>query len=127
MPALKTAKTTTRTYFIDCSAPVNDSIFDAAAFEKYLHDRIKVDNRTNNLSGRVTITRSEEGRITITTKERFAKAYAKYLAKRFLKKNQLRDWLRVVSVSKTGYQLRYFNINQNVDNEESDEEEEDDA
>jgi large subunit ribosomal protein L22e len=39
--------------------------------------------------------------------------------KKFLKKQQLRDWLRVVSTSKGVYELRFFN----VVNEEGDEDE----
>ena len=38
-----------------------------------------------------------------------------------LKKNNLRDWLRVVAAAKDSYELRYFQINQ----EEEEEEEED--
>ena len=34
----------------------------------------------------------------------------KYLTKKFLKKNQIRDWLRVIATGKNSYQLRYFNI-----------------
>jgi hypothetical protein len=40
--------------------------------------------------------------------------------KKFLKKNQLRDWLRVVSTSKGVYELRFFNV-VNDDAEEDDE------
>jgi large subunit ribosomal protein L22e len=42
------------------------------------------------------------------------------LTKKFLKKQQLRDWLRVVSTSKGVYELRFFNIMQ--DQEEDDDE-----
>jgi large subunit ribosomal protein L22e len=42
------------------------------------------------------------------------------LTKKFLKKQQLRDWLRVVATGKGGYELRFFN----VVNEEGDDEEE---
>ena len=38
--------------------------------------------------------------------------YMKYLTKKFLKKHELRDWLRVISNAKDSYELRYFNINQ---------------
>ena len=34
--------------------------------------------------------------------------YLKYLTKKFLKKQQLRDWLRVVSTAKGEYTLRFF-------------------
>jgi large subunit ribosomal protein L22e len=43
-----------------------------------------------------------------------------FSTKKFLKKNQLRDWLRVVSVSKGVYQLRFFNVVN--DGEDEDEE-----
>jgi hypothetical protein len=39
--------------------------------------------------------------------------------KKFLKKQQLRDWLRVVSTSKGVYELRFYN----VVNDEADEDE----
>jgi len=46
----------------------------------------------------------------------------KYLTKKFLKKQQLRDWLRVVASTKNSYELRYFNIQENEDDEEEEEE-----
>ncbi|KAI9208934.1 putative 60S ribosomal protein L22 [Polychytrium aggregatum] len=106
-------------FTIDCSGPVNDGIFDAAAFEKFLHDRIKVAGRTNNLGDAVTIARAT-GSITVTVSAntQFAKRYLKYLTKKYLKKNQLRDWLRVIATSKGAYELRYFNVAAGDDEEE---------
>lgn len=49
----------------------------------------------------------------------FSKRYLKYLTKRYLKKNNLRDWLRVVAASHDSYELRYFNINADSDNEDN--------
>ena len=60
--------------------------------------------------------------IAVGSTTQFAKRYIKYLAKKFLKKHQLRDFMRVVAHSKTGYQLRYFNIA--GDNDEDDEDDE---
>jgi len=42
--------------------------------------------------------------------------------KKYLKKNNLRDWLRVVAATKDSYELRYFQIN-NDEEEEEDENE----
>jgi len=42
-----------------------------------------------------------------------------FRTKKFLKKQQLRDWLRVVSTSKGVYELRFYN----VVNDEAEEEE----
>ncbi|KAI8615854.1 ribosomal protein L22e, partial [Chytriomyces sp. MP71] len=94
-------------YTIDCTKPAGDNIFDTAAFEKYVHDRIKVDGRTNNLGSVVAITRNG-ATITVTAANgTIAKRYVKYLAKKYLKKTIVSEWLRVVAVSKTGYELRY--------------------
>ncbi|KAJ1722830.1 60S ribosomal protein L22 [Coemansia erecta] len=110
-------------YVIDVSAPAGDKILDVAAFEKFLHDRIKVQGRTNNLSDAVVITRDGDKAVIVTVKIDFSKRYLKYLTKKFLKKNNLRDWLRVVSTTKDTYVLRYFNLtNQEEESEDEDEE-----
>jgi len=36
--------------------------------------------------------------------------YLKYLTKKYLKKNNLRDWLRVVRSGPDSYELRYFQV-----------------
>jgi hypothetical protein len=38
----------------------------------------------------------------------YAKRYFKYLAKKYLKRNDLRDFYRVIANSKIGYELRHF-------------------
>lgn len=47
--------------------------------------------------------------------------YLKYLTKKYLKKNNLRDWLRVVASDKETYELRYFQISQDEEGSESEE------
>ncbi|KIV97688.1 hypothetical protein PV10_01402 [Exophiala mesophila] len=107
----KAAKTkVTKKYIINASQPVSDKIFDLSAFEKFLHDRIKVEGRTNNLGDDVAISQVGDGKIEIVTHIPFSGRYLKYLTKKFLKKQQLRDWLRVVSTSKGVYELRFFNV-----------------
>jgi hypothetical protein len=49
-------------------------------------------------------------RLTVTANIPFSKRYLKYLTKKFLKKNSLRDYLRVVASSKDVYELRFYNI-----------------
>ena len=48
--------------------------------------------------------------------------YLKYLTKKYLKQNNLRDWLRVVASTKDAYELRYFQINNEEDDDEEDNE-----
>ncbi|XP_061422191.1 large ribosomal subunit protein eL22 isoform X1 [Lethenteron reissneri] len=89
--------------------------------EQFLKERIKVDGKTGKVSehSAVTVERSKS-KITVSSEIPFSKRYLKYLTKKYLKKNNLRDWLRVVAASKDSYELRYFQINQ--DEEEEDEE-----
>ncbi|CAO3689900.1 unnamed protein product [Umbelopsis vinacea] len=121
-PTKSAAAKKSQKFVIDCSGPANDKIFDAAAFEKYLHDRIKVEGRTNNLGDAVKIARGADSKITVTANIPFSKRYLKYLTKRFLKKHQLRDWLRVIATDKQTFELKYFNINQGEEEEEEDDE-----
>jgi large subunit ribosomal protein L22e len=44
-------------FIIDYSRPANDEIFDGAAYEKFLHDRVKVDDKAGQLGDKVKITR----------------------------------------------------------------------
>ncbi|KAG0248223.1 CorA metal ion transporter [Mortierella polycephala] len=116
---LKATKKVSHKFTIDCSGPAGDKIFDAAAFEKFLHDRIKIEGRTGGLADKVTIVRGDDAKITVTANQDFSKRYLKYLTKKFLKKHQLRDWLRVIASDKGTYELRYFNIaNQDDDEDE---------
>ena len=41
-----------------------------------------------------------------------------FRTKKFLKKQQLRDWLRVVSTSQGVYELRFFNVVNDADEED---------
>ncbi|KAF8991467.1 ribosomal protein L22e [Cyathus striatus] len=98
-------------FIIDYSKPASDGVFDGADFEKYLHDRIKVEGKAGQLGEAVKIARDNtNNKITVSSNIPFSKRYLKYLTKKFLKKNSLRDWIRVVASSKDIYQLRFYNI-----------------
>jgi large subunit ribosomal protein L22e len=102
---------------------VDDKVLDVASFEKYLQDRLKIDGKTGAVAAAgVTISR-DRTKLTITAPDgvRFPKRQIKYLSKRYLKKQQLRDYLRVIAASKNSYELRYFSIAAG-DEEEVDEE-----
>ncbi|CAF2643568.1 unnamed protein product [Rotaria sp. Silwood2] len=98
-------------YYIDCTHPVEDGIFDLNAFERFLHEKMKINGKTSNLTGVVGIEKAK-AKISVTSEVSLSKRYMKYLTKKFLKKHELRDWLRVIANSKDAYELRYFNINQ---------------
>ena len=68
-----------------------------------------------------------KNKVIVTTSVPMAKRYIKYLTKKFLKKHQVRDWLRVLASDTKGerntYELRYFKLNEESGDEESDDEE----
>ncbi|GMK53647.1 hypothetical protein CspeluHIS016_0102330 [Cutaneotrichosporon spelunceum] len=105
-------------FYVDYSVPVNDNVFDPAAFEKFLHDRIKVDGKPGQLGDSIQISK-EANRLVLTSQIPFSKRYLKYLTKKHLKKNSFENFLRVVATSKDTYSLRYFK----VDQDEADDEE----
>lgn len=80
-----------------------------------------MNGKAGNLGEVVTVTR-DKSRITVEAKQKFSKRYLKYLTKKFLKKQNLRDWMRVVASDKNTYELRYFKISEDLDEEDSDEE-----
>lgn len=112
MPKAQVGKSsaTKHKFVIDYSKPASDGVFDGADFEKFLHDRIKVDGKAGQLGDSVKVVRDGNTKITVTSNIPFSKRYLKYLTKKFLKKNSLRDWIRVVASSKDNYQLRFYNI-----------------
>ncbi|CAH9127047.1 unnamed protein product [Cuscuta epithymum] len=101
-------------FVIDCSKPVEDKIMDIASLEKFLQECIKVGGKAGALGDSVTVTRGKT-KITVTCDTNFSKRYLKYLTKKYLKKNNVGDWFRVISSNKDKnvYELRYFNIAKN--------------
>jgi len=86
-------------------------------FEKFLHDRVKVNGKAGVLGNKVSISR-QQAKLTVAAQPPFSKRYLKYLTKKYLKKNNLRDWLRVIAADKNSYDLRYFDVHDAEEEEE---------
>merc|ERR1712100_78975 len=118
-PTKKAAKKKSAlTFNIDCTHPVEDGIMKVDDLKDFLQRRIKVEGKLNNLE-QVTL-ESAKNKVTVVSERAFSKRYLKYLTKKYLKKNNLRDWLRVVASSHTDYELRYFQINQDEEEDDDD-------
>ena len=66
-------------FIINASQPASDKIFDVSAFEKFLHDRIKVEGRTGNLGDVVQISQVGDGKVEVVAHQEFSGRYLKYL------------------------------------------------
>jgi large subunit ribosomal protein L22e len=97
---------------IDCTQPVDDKVLDVAAFEKYLSEKIKIDGKTAMLANSNVVLTRDRTKLTVSSPAElgFSKRQLKYLTKRYLKNQQLKNWLRVVAASKNSYELRYYKI-----------------
>uniref|UniRef100_W5MKD4 Large ribosomal subunit protein eL22 n=1 Tax=Lepisosteus oculatus TaxID=7918 RepID=W5MKD4_LEPOC len=107
-------------FTLDLTHPVEDGILDSGNFETFLKEKVKVNGKTGNLGSTVQITRLKN-KISVMSEKQFSKRYLKYLTKKYLKKNNLRDWLRVIASDKESYELRYFQISQDEEESEADE------
>ncbi|EER00872.1 60S ribosomal protein L22, putative [Perkinsus marinus ATCC 50983] len=110
--ATKKVEKQTLKFVVDCEKPVNDNVIDAESLAEFFRNRIKVEGKTGNLGERVTVAKTGKAKIVVTASAPFSKRYLKYLTKKYLKKQLLRDFLRVVASNKNTYELRYFSINQ---------------
>ncbi|ERL87902.1 60S ribosomal protein L22 [Dendroctonus ponderosae] len=113
-------------FYIDCTHPVEDNLMDVSNFEEYLKESIKINGKANNFAGgksgqhAVTLGSEKNTKIVLSSEIPFSKRYLKYLTKKYLKKNNLRDWLRVVASGQDSYELRYFQINNQEEDEDDD-------
>merc|ERR1712166_1617189 len=83
----------------------------------FLLKRIKVEGKVGNLTDKVAVT-SDANKIVVTATMAFSKRYLKYLTKKYLKKSELRDYLHVVASDKSTYVLKYFNVQQDEEEED---------
>jgi len=105
-------------FVVDCTLPAEDSLFNCADFEKFLRERIKINGKTSNFGNALSIERGDKNKIVVNASCPFSKRYLKYLTKKYLKKNLLRDTLRVIATNRDSYELRYFQIGSEADEEE---------
>ncbi len=96
-------------YVINCKLPIEDNVIVLNDFENFLKQRIKVDGKAGNLGSSVTVSKDSQN-IIVQSSIPFSKRYLKYLSKKYLKKQDLKEYLRVVATQKNQYELRYFNI-----------------
>lgn len=98
---------------IDCTKPAEDKILDASTLEAFLKERMKHPPHTEIIVQRI------QHKISVNSDAPFSKRYLKYLTKKYLKKHGLREWLRVVASGHHSYELRYFNIPLDEEEEEN--------
>jgi len=86
-------------------------------FQAWLESRIKVDGKLGNLGSAVSVSLSRSD-IVVETKIAFSKRYLKYLTKKYLASQQLRQYLRVIATGKNTYELKFLAVNNDQEDAE---------
>lgn len=102
-------KVATTKFVVECAEVVNEQVLVLGDFEKYLHDRIKVNGKAGNLGSKVSITK-EKTRMVVNAELPFSKRYLKYLTKKYIKKTHLANFVRVVATSKGAYEIKIYQV-----------------
>mmetsp|Transcript_32424 Transcript_32424/g.28710 ORF Transcript_32424/g.28710 Transcript_32424/m.28710 type:complete len:124 (-) Transcript_32424:113-484(-) len=106
----KSQKKISHKFVLNCKLPIEDNIIVLGDFENFMKTHIKVANKKGNLGSQVTVAKDGHN-LVVSANIAFSKRYLKYLTKKYLKKQELKEYLRVVASNKNTYELRYFNIN----------------
>lgn len=116
--ASKTGKGAASRFVVDCRQMQTDNILDAAGLEAFFVNRIKVDGKIGNFERRdkksgksvsvVSVSQNAGKVIVETASPIIRKRYLKYLTKKYMSQQQIRDFLRVIATDKNTYQLRYY-------------------
>jgi len=119
-PKAKAAKVATKKFTINTIGPSQDKVFNTDDFIKFLIENIKVEDRKGNLGDNVKVEIGNTGKIEVVSHVHLSGRYLKYLTKKFLKRNQLRDWLRVISTAPGSYEVKFYNVARDNEEEEDD-------
>jgi large subunit ribosomal protein L22e len=105
-------------YYVDFNAAVTNNLLSLEAAIKFLNSNIKVNGLKNKLGESVKVSASsakDKQKNTILvqadTKIKFSKRYIKYLVKKFLKRENISLYLRVISQGAANYVVKLFNRN----------------
>ncbi len=109
------AKTRTfRKFFVDFAEVIKNNLVTLEAAIKYLNDNMKLQNLKNHKDKATFIKVSAGGKgdrkntlcVEVENSVKTSKRYIKYLTKRFLKKENILTFLRVISTSTNTYSVK---------------------
>lgn len=99
-------------YVVDLKQPIDDGVFEITDFENHMKQSLKLNGKKGLEQVEIS---SKDHRLTISTKIIFSKRYIKFLAKKYLKKQELRDYLRVIATDKNTYTIKFVNISEGAE------------
>jgi len=107
----------TANFVIDLGVAYEDDLLVAKELADFLKTAIKINGKKGNLQDQVTIAVSKD-KLNLSTKVQFAKRYIKYLVKKYLKKNDILEYLKVIATDKQTYKIKYIKLGESDEQEE---------
>lgn len=113
------------TYHLDLKQPIDDKIIDIDEVTNHFKQSLlKLAGKRRHVKkvGKAATKKTEakvdvsgkDSKVHIQTNVIFSKRLVKYLAKKYLKKQDMRDYLRVVATDKHSYAVKYCNISESA-------------
>ena len=103
-------------FVVDLGVAYEDDLLVAKELGDFLRTNMKVNEKKNNLGEDVTIAVNKD-KLTIVSNRAFSKRYVKYLLKKYLKKNDILDYLKVIATDKVTYKIKYIKLDENEEAE----------
>eukprot|EP00477_Mikrocytos_mackini_P000231 GAHX01000245.1.p1 GENE.GAHX01000245.1~~GAHX01000245.1.p1 ORF type:complete len:123 (-),score=35.44 GAHX01000245.1:43-411(-) len=102
---------------LDCSKLVADELLDIKELEEFILLKLNSTRKNKILKNKYTAEATKE-KIEFKSNIPMAKRCIKEFVKKYLHQNGLKEYCRIVSMSKGKYQLRYYNIQDKEEEEE---------
>jgi large subunit ribosomal protein L22e len=107
-----------RKFTVDFNQAVNNNLLSVEAAVKYLNQNIKVNGLKNKLADSVIVSTTDKKDkqknslvVQADNTMEFSKRYVKYLIKKFLKRENVSLYLRVISSGPNSYLVKLFSRN----------------
>jgi large subunit ribosomal protein L22e len=107
-----------RKYYVDLNQAVSNNLLSLEAAVKFLNQGIKVNGLKGKLGDSVKVSQTDKKDkqkntivVAVDNTMKFSKRYVKYLIKKFLKRESISSYLRVISNGSSGYLVKLFQRN----------------
>lgn len=105
-------------FLVDFNQAISNNLLSLETAVNYLKSRIKVNGLTGKLGEKIEVNLTDKKDkqkntvvVAVDSNMQFSKRYIKYLVKKFLKKEGISGFLRVISTGSHGYIVKMFQRN----------------
>lgn len=105
-------------FLVDFNPAITNNLLSLETAVSYLNSRIKLNGLTNKLGDKIEVNATDKKEkqkntvvVAVDSNLQFSKRYIRYLVKKFLKKEGISSFLRVISTGPQGFVVKMFQRN----------------